>query len=52
MGVVSAILKFAKVDWYMYSWNATYGEVMSIVPFILLIAYLAYASMKVDKAKK
>lgn len=51
MGVVSAILKFAKVDWYMTEWNATYGEAVAIIPFILLIAYLIYASMRVKKTE-
>ena len=49
MGVVSAILKFANVDWFMYGWNASYGEAVAIVPFLCLVAYMIYASMKKDK---
>ena len=46
MGVVSAILKFANVDLYLTSWASTYGEAVAIVPFIGIIAYMVYASMK------
>ena len=46
MGVVSAILKFANVDIFMANWNAQYGEAVAIVPFLALIAYTIYASMK------
>ena len=46
MGVVSAILKFANVDLYLTSWAANYGEAVAIVPFIGIIAYMVYASMK------
>lgn len=49
MGVVSAVLKFANVDWFLYDWNSAYGEVIAIVPFILLCAYMIWASMKKDK---
>ena len=49
MGVVSAILKFANVDWFMTDWNAAHGEAVAIIPFILLVAYIIYASMKKDK---
>ncbi|MDO5442887.1 MAG: oligopeptide transporter, OPT family [Bacteroidia bacterium] len=49
MGVVSAILKFANVDWFMYDWNARCGEAIAIIPFIAIIAYMIYASMKKDK---
>ena len=44
MGVVSAILKFAKVDWWMGSWNAQYGEAVAIIPFIALILYMIFAT--------
>ena len=50
MGVVSAILKFANVDWFLTDWNATYGEAIAIIPFLALIAYMIYASLKKDKA--
>ena len=49
MGVVSAILKFANVDWFLYDWNARCGEAVAIIPFIGIIAYMIYASMKSDK---
>jgi len=49
MGVVSAILKFANVDWFMYGWNGRFGEAVAIIPFLCLVAYMIYASMKKDK---
>ena len=49
MGVVSAILKFANVDWFMYGWNGRFGEAVAIIPFLCLVAYMVYASMKKDK---
>ncbi len=49
MGVVSAILKFADVDMFLYGWNEAWGEKIAIVPFILICAYLTWASMKKDK---
>ena len=49
MGVVSAILRFANVDLFLTNWNAQYGEAIAIIPFVLLIAYMIYASMKVKK---
>ena len=51
MGVVSAILKFAKVDWFLTEWNATYGEAIAIIPLIALVIYMIMASMKVEKQK-
>ena len=49
MGVVSAILKFANVDWFLTSWNAAYGEAIAILPLIGIILYMICSSMKVDK---
>ena len=49
MGVVSAILKFANVDWFLSSWNAAYGEAIAILPLIGIILYMVCSSMKVDK---
>ena len=49
MGVVSAILKFANVDWYMTSWCEHYGEAIAIIPFALIIVYMICASMKIEK---
>jgi putative OPT family oligopeptide transporter len=49
MGVVSAILRFANVDLFLSGWNAAYGEAVAIVPFLALVAYMIYASMKTSK---
>ena len=49
MGVVSAILRFANVDLFMKQWNAAYGEALAIIPFIAIVCYMAWASMKKDK---
>ena len=49
MGVVSAILRFANVDLFLTGWNARYGEAVAIVPYLALIAYTLYASMKIEK---
>ena len=46
MGVVSAILKFAGVDPYLYAWAGSYGEAVAIVPFVGLIVYMVLASLK------
>ncbi|MCI1639904.1 MAG: oligopeptide transporter, OPT family [Bacteroidales bacterium] len=49
MGVVSAILKFAKIDWFMSGWNSTFAEPIAIIPYIAIIAYLIIASMKIKQ---
>ena len=49
MGVVSAILKFANVDLFLGGWNAAYGEAVAILPFLAIIAYMIYASLKTEK---
>lgn len=53
MGVVSAILKFAKVDWWMTGWNtvadgrvASGAEAIAIIPLALICAYIIWASMR------
>ncbi len=53
MGVVSAILKFAKVDWFMNAWNtvapghvASGAEAVAILPLIALCAYMIVSSMR------
>ncbi|MCR5243170.1 MAG: oligopeptide transporter, OPT family [Bacteroidales bacterium] len=46
MGVISAILRFANVDLFLYGWNAKYGEAVAIIPLILLIVYMICSSMK------
>lgn len=49
MGVVSAILRFANVDWFMSAWNANWGEAVAILPFIAIILYMTLASLKAKK---
>lgn len=56
MGVVSAILKFADVDWWMASWNtvaagriASGADIVAIFPYVALIIFMIVASMKIDK---
>lgn len=49
MGVVSAILKFANVNIFLKDWNANYGEAVAIIPFIAIIVYMTFASMKKEK---
>lgn len=50
MGVVSAIIKFAEIDMYQYSWAKSAGaEILTIVAYVALIGYLIWASMKTDK---
>lgn len=53
MGVVSAILKFAKVDCFLSSWNtvaeghvASGAEMIAILPLIAICAYMIWASKK------
>ncbi|MBR4167683.1 MAG: oligopeptide transporter, OPT family [Bacteroidales bacterium] len=46
MGVVSALLKFFNVDWFLTAWNSAYGEAIAIIPFIAIIAYMVLSSMK------
>ena len=49
MGVVSAILKFAGADLFLTTWNEHFGEAIAIVPFIAIIAYMIYSSLRVKK---
>ena len=52
MGVVSAILKFAKVDWYIPSdsvWAQYWAEPVAILPYIAIIGYMIISSMKAEK---
>lgn len=53
MGVVSAILKFAGVDWFLSSWNvvspgatASGAEIIAVMPYLGLLAYTVFASLK------
>ena len=52
MGVVSAVLKFAGVDWFLSGWNTAAAghlcsgaEAIAIIPFISIIIYMVKASM-------
>ncbi|MBR5464346.1 MAG: oligopeptide transporter, OPT family [Alistipes sp.] len=50
MGVVSAILKFANVDWYIASWAASKGaEWTGLAMYVAIIAYFAWHSLKAKK---
>ena len=55
MGVVSAILKFAGVDWFLSGWNAvgasgaSPAEMIAVVPFLAICGYMVYASLKKSK---
>ena len=50
MGVVSAILKFAGVDWFLSAWNAGgMAEAIAIVPLAAITAYVTIASMRIKK---
>ncbi|MBR6875825.1 MAG: oligopeptide transporter, OPT family [Bacteroidales bacterium] len=53
MGVVSAILKFAQVDWFMNAWNtvapghvASGAEAIAIIPLIGICAYMIIAAKR------
>ena len=55
MGVVSAVLKFAKVDWYLYGWNtpgasgASGAEMIAIIPLVAICAYMILATLRGGK---
>ena len=49
MGVVSALLKFFDVDWFLSGWYSAYGEAIAIIPFIGIIAFMVISSMKVKE---
>lgn len=50
MGVVSAILKFVGVDWYMGNWAASSGaEYLALAMYIVLIIYFTVHTMKAKK---
>ncbi len=52
MGVVSAILKFAEVDWFMEGWNTGDGaQYAALAALACLIAYMTISSLKVKKTK-
>ena len=56
MGVVSAILKFAGVNWFLGGWNkiaeghlASGAQMLAIVPYLLLIGYMLMAILRKEK---
>ena len=50
MGVVSAILKFANVDWYLADWASSKGaEWTGLAMYVAIIAYFAWHSLKAKK---
>lgn len=49
MGVVSALLKFFQVDWFLSGWNARYGEAVALLPFLGILAYMIAASLRARK---
>ena len=56
MGVVSAILKFAGVDWFLHAWNTastsagvSAAEYVAILPYLALIAFMVLAIMRKKK---
>ena len=50
MGVVSAILKFAGVDWFLSDWNASgHAESIAIIPLVLLIVYMTWSSLRAKR---
>ena len=47
MGVVSAIMKFAQIDWFMTSWAASSGaEWLSLAVYAVLIVYFTVHTLK------
>ena len=52
MGVVSAILKFAKVDWMMKVWSESNGaQWVAIAVFIGLVVYMIMSAMRSKSAE-
>ena len=56
MGVLSAILKYANVDWFMYGWNtvqpgayASGAQLVAIVPLVAICAYMIWAVLRKEK---
>ncbi len=55
MGVVSAVLKFAKVDWYLDSWNqplaggASGAEMIAVVPLIAICLYMILVTLRKER---
>ncbi|MCQ2335127.1 MAG: oligopeptide transporter, OPT family [Paludibacteraceae bacterium] len=48
MGVVSAVIKFAGADWFLYDWAETgYAKALSLVMYVALCIYFYCASRKI-----
>lgn len=48
MGVVSAILRFAQIDWYLEP--SSWTEPMAVIPYAAIIVFMGIASLKAKKA--
>ena len=50
MGVVSALLKFAEVDWFMSSWAASNAaEWTGLAMYLVLIGYFGWHTLRAKK---
>ena len=50
MGVVSAVLKFAGVDWFLSSWAASnVAEWVGLAMYLVLIGYFAWHTLRAKK---
>ncbi len=55
MGVVSAVLKFAKVDWYLHAWNqplaggASGAEMIAVVPLVAICLYMILVTLRRER---
>ncbi len=48
MGVVSAAIKFAGADWYLYTWADTPGaQIAGVVAYVALCAYFYVAAKRI-----
>ena len=53
-GIIS-IIRNAGVDWFLHGWNSAAGrlcsgaEAIAIVPYLLLVAYMLWATLRKDK---
>ncbi len=46
MGVVSALLKFGKVDWFLSGWNARFGEPLALLPYLCLLTFMIISTLR------
>jgi uncharacterized oligopeptide transporter (OPT) family protein len=49
MGVVSALLKFGKIDWFLSDWNARFGEPIALLPYLGILIFMIIASLRAKK---